>query len=118
MLKEIIMKLTNKKKIDLDYDEVVEANHTTIAYGSPNDVLPTLKQGALPPTLVAQKSRGPKDKPYMQSKKEYKKLGTTKVKVQCDHSLPQKFKNHVTLLDFFPQKLPQNDLVETIHMVS
>ena len=34
-----------------------------------------------------------------------------------DHSLPQKFKN-VTLLDFFPQRLPQNDSMETVHMVS
>ena len=88
MLKEIIMKLAKEKKIDLDYDEVAEVNHTTIACGSPNNVLPTLKQGALPLNLVDQKSRGPKNKPHMQSKKEYKKLGTIKVKVQYDHSLP------------------------------
>jgi len=53
VLKEIIMRLVEEKKIDLDYDEVVEANHTTVACGSPNDVLPTLKQGALPPNLFA-----------------------------------------------------------------
>ena len=35
-----------------------------------------------------------------------------------DHSLPQKFKNHVILLDIFPQRLPQNDSMETVHMVS
>jgi len=68
VLKEIIMKLGKEKKIDLDYDEVAKVNHTTIAYGSPNDVLPTLKQGALPLNLVAQKSRGPKNKPHMQSR--------------------------------------------------
>ena len=118
MLKEIIMKLAKEKKIDLDYDEVAEANHTTIACGSPNNVLPTLKQGALPLNLVDQKSRGPENKPHMQSKKEYKKLGTTKVKVQYDHLLPQKFKNHVTLLDLFPQRLSQNYSMEIIHMVS
>jgi len=33
VLKEIIMKLAKEKRIDLDYDEVVEANHTTIACG-------------------------------------------------------------------------------------
>ena len=43
VLKEIIMKLAKEKRIDIDYDKVVEANHTTIACGSPNDVLPTLK---------------------------------------------------------------------------
>ena len=48
MLKEIIIKLAKEKKIDLDYDEVVKANHTTIACGSLNDVLPTLTRGALP----------------------------------------------------------------------
>ena len=48
MLKEIIIKLAKEKKIDLDYDEVVKANHTTVVCGSLNDVLPTLTQGALP----------------------------------------------------------------------
>ena len=38
--------------------------------------------------------------------------------MQYDHLLPQKFKNHVTLLYLFPQRLPQNDSMETIHMVS
>ena len=89
------MKLAREKKINLDYNEVAEANHTTISCGSLNDVLPILKQGVAPPNLVAQKSRGPKNMAHMQSKKEYKKLGTTKVKVQYDHSLPQKFENHV-----------------------
>ena len=65
MLKEIIMRLAEEKKIDLDYDEVVEANHTTVVSGSPNDVLPTLKQGALPQNLFAQKSRGLENKPHM-----------------------------------------------------
>ena len=36
------MKLAKKNKIDLDFDEVVESNHVTVAC----DVLPTLKQGA------------------------------------------------------------------------
>ena len=36
------MKLAKENKIDLDFDEVVESNHVTIAC----DVLPTLKQGA------------------------------------------------------------------------
>ena len=42
VFKEKIMKLAKENKIDLDFDEVVESNHVTIAC----DVLPTFKQGA------------------------------------------------------------------------
>ena len=42
IFKEQIMKLAIENKIELNFDEVVESNHVTIAC----DVLPTLKQGA------------------------------------------------------------------------
>ena len=41
VFKEQIMKLAKENKIDLNFNEVVESNHVTIAC----DVLPTLKQG-------------------------------------------------------------------------
>ena len=41
IFKEQIMKLAKENRIDLDFNEVVESNHVTIAC----DVLPTLKQG-------------------------------------------------------------------------
>ena len=42
IFKEQIRKLAKENKIDLDFNEIVESNHVTIAC----DVLPTLKQGA------------------------------------------------------------------------
>ena len=42
IFKEQIMKLAKENKIDLNFNEVVESNHVTVAC----DVLPTLKQGA------------------------------------------------------------------------
>ena len=64
MLKEIIMKLSKEKKIDLDYDELVEANHTTIAYGLLYDVLPTLKQRAPPKFSCSEIKRTRKQASY------------------------------------------------------
>ena len=46
VLKELIMKLAKKWKIDLDFDEVAESNLATFACGLPSCMTPTTKQGA------------------------------------------------------------------------
>ena len=53
LFKDHIMKLGKERMIDLDTDEVVGSNHTTISCALVNDVLTTLKQGQTPLELAS-----------------------------------------------------------------
>ena len=53
VFKEKIMKLAKENKIDLNFNEVVGSNHTTISCALVNDVLTTLKQGQTPLELAS-----------------------------------------------------------------
>ena len=46
VLKELIMKLAKKRKIDLDFNDVAQSNLATFSCGLPICMSPTIKQGA------------------------------------------------------------------------
>ena len=46
VLKELIMKLANERKIDLDFNDVAQSNLATFSCGLPICMSPTTKQGA------------------------------------------------------------------------
>ena len=46
VLKELIMKLAKERKIDLNFNDVVQSNIATFSYGLPICMSPTTKQGA------------------------------------------------------------------------
>ena len=46
VLKELIMKLTKERKIDLDFNDVAQSNLATFSCGLPICISPTTKQGA------------------------------------------------------------------------